>query len=91
MPASITGKTQNWFTPNPLMSKTITAGESIKVSKISAIFCTDASGTGIDVKVTLQGFGTPFPIPAGTSLGIDSAVDEISIDTACTLFAMGGK
>ena len=85
MPGSITGQTQPWFTVNEHLSKNISSGEVIEVGSITAVSFDE------EVNITIGSLGTPFNIPVGTALGIDTSTSQFSIDTDAFMFAMGGR
>jgi len=85
MPASITGKTQPWFTINEFLSASVTANTAIDVNKITAV------AFDIDVNLTVGSLGTAFALSAGTPMGIDSATETIKVDVNAFMFAMGGR
>ena len=89
MGGNIGGATMNWFTPNEDKSQVITANTDVSMSEISAVFFTDSNGDAVDVAITIGGFATPFPLPAGTALGIDETTEVIQTDINCVMFAMG--
>ena len=91
MPASITGKTQNWFTPNEFLSESVTADTNIDVERITAVFFTDALGVAIDVNVKIGSSTVTFPLPAGRALGIDDETLIIQSDVDGYLHGMGGR
>ena len=85
MPASITGKTQPWFTINEFLSKSVIASTSIDVANIAAV------AFNADVNITIGSLSSTFYLAEGTPLGIDSSTSTISVDTDAFMFAMGGK
>ena len=85
MPASITGKTQPWFTINSLLSDTVTTATPIDVTKITAV------AFDVDVNITIDALATPFALSAGTPMGIDSNTETVTVDVDAFMFAMGGK
>ena len=82
MAASTTGRVMNWFTISEELSRTVTAGEEIDVTDISAVAFDN------DVAVTIGTLTTPFELPAGTPLGVDVRTTTISVDVASFMFAM---
>jgi len=88
MSTSLTGKTQPFFTLNPLAKTTMTADTYIEVGKLKAVSFDD------DVTLTVKdGIGnedsvllTAFPI----SMGLDSSITHIKVDVDTTLHGMFG-
>ncbi len=78
-----------WFTPEPKNTKQVHPSNPVDATGLRAVFFTSVAGDPIDVKVTFEGESTPFPVAAGTALGLSTSTQKFTVDKSAIMFAMG--
>jgi len=82
MAASITGKTQPWFTICESLSTGMTAGQDLDARNIRAV------AFKVDVNLTIGTLSESFALPANQPMGLDDETTSIQVDVDAFMFAM---